>query len=168
MGGKQDQENNINQINASYCNCLNNDHQQKNNYQKDEISSYLSQLHNKYSNNAEQKYLNQMYDIGILVANKPFNQKKMEEVINKILEKKSEDPIKRIKEEKKRSLIDAFKRGIEDGMSDDYAIAYNNANIYQYDSEKIKKRARIDYLMNQFNSKNQISPRIQIQINPKN
>jgi len=175
MRGKQDPGDNINQINASYCNCLNNC-QQTNNYQKDEISSYLSQLHNKYSNNAEQKYLNQMYDIGILVANKPFNQKKMEEVINKILEKKSDDPIKRIKEEKKRSLIDAFKQGIEDGMSDDYVIAYNNTNTYQYDSEKIKKRARIDYLMNQFNSKNlnqfnsknQISPRIQTQIYPKN
>ena len=116
----------------------------------DEISSYLSQLHNKYSNNAEQKYLNQMYDIGILVANKKFNQKKLTDVINKILDKKSNDPIKKIRDDKRKSLLNAFKQGIEDGLSDDYTMAYNDSNKYQYDSEKLKKRARADYLINQF------------------
>ena len=116
----------------------------------DEISEFLSQMHNKYSNNAEKKYLNQMYEIGILVANKKFNQQKLTDVINKILEKKSNDPIKKIRDEKRKSLLDAFKHGIEDGMSDDYMMAYNNSNKYQYDAEKLKKRARLDYLMNQF------------------
>lgn len=116
----------------------------------DEISSFLSQIHNKYSNNAEKKYLNQMYDIGILIANKKFNQQKLTDVINKILDKKSTDPIKKISDEKRKSLLDALKRGIKDGMSDDYMMAYNNSNKYQYDPEKLKKRARLDCLMNQF------------------
>lgn len=116
----------------------------------DEISSFLSQLHNKYSNNAEQKCLNQMYDIGILVANKKFNQEKLTNVINRILDKKSHDPIKKIKDDKRKSLLNAFKQGINDGLSEDYMTAYNNSNEYQYDSEKLKKRARLDYLINQF------------------
>lgn len=116
----------------------------------DEISSYLAQLHNKYSNNAEKKCLNQMYNIGVLVANKKFNQQKLTEVINKLLDKKSDDPIKKIRDDKRKSLLDAFKHGVKDGMSDDYMMVYDDSNKYNCDSEKLKKRARLDCLMNQF------------------
>ena len=45
----------------------------------DEISNFLSKIQNKYSGNAEQKHLNQLYNIGILCVNKSFNHKKLVE-----------------------------------------------------------------------------------------
>ena len=41
------------------------------------------------------------------------------------------------------------KKGIEDGLSDEYRLAYDSANKYQYtDVEKLKKRAQIDKILN--------------------
>jgi hypothetical protein len=116
----------------------------------DEVSCFLSKIQNKYSGNAEQKHLNQMYDIGILVVNKNFNQKKLISKITKIIEERSHDPIKRIKDMKKKSLIGALKKGIDDAMSEEYRCAYDLSNTYQYDKEKLKKRARIDRVLDNF------------------
>jgi len=116
----------------------------------DEVSCFLSKIQNKYSGNAEQKHLNQLYDIGILVVNKNFNQKKLISKISKIIEERSHDPIKRIKDMKKKSLIGALKKGIDDAMSEEYRCAYDLSNTYQYDKEKLKKRARIDRVLDNF------------------
>lgn len=116
----------------------------------DEISFFLSKIQNKYSDNAEQKHLNQLYDIGILCVNKNFNQQKLVEKITKIIEERSQDSIKRIRDNKRAALINAFKKGIEDASSDTYRLAYDDSNRYQYDSEKLKKRAHIDGVLNNF------------------
>ena len=116
----------------------------------DEISSFLSKIHNKYSNNAEQKHLNQVYDIGILCVNKSFDHQKLVSKLTRIIDERSQDPLKNVREHKKATLIAAFKKGIEDGMSDDYRLAYDSSNKYQYDSEKLKKRAHIDRVLNHF------------------
>ena len=47
-------------------------------------------------------------------------------------------------------LIDALKKGMEDGVSEIYRSAYNDSNIYNYDDKKLKKRAHIDYVLNNF------------------
>ena len=114
----------------------------------DEISNFLSKIQNKYSGNAEQKHLNQLYNIGILCVNKSFNHKKLVEKLTKIINERCNDPIQKIRESKKASLIEAFKKGISDGLSDEYRMAYDNSNKYIYDTEKIKKRALIDNLLN--------------------
>lgn len=116
----------------------------------DEISSFLSKIQNKYSGNAEQKHLNQLYDIGILCVNKSFNHQKLVEKLTKIIEDRSQDPLKKIRDHKRSSLIAAFKKGIEDGLSDDYRLAYDSSNRYQYDSDKLKKRAHINSILDNF------------------
>lgn len=117
----------------------------------DDIANFLSKISNKYSGNAEQKNLNQMYDIGILIANKKFNKDKLIQKLTKIIEEKSNDPIKQIRDAKKISFINALKQGISDGMSDEYRYAYDSSNRYQYiDREKLKKRAIIDSVLNNF------------------
>ncbi len=128
----------------------------KSNYQKelnkktsfDEISIFLSKIQNKYSDNAEQKHLNQLYNIGILCVNKKFNQTKLLEKLTKIINERCSDPIKQIRDSKRASLIEAFKKGTTDGLSDEYRMAYDNSNKYIYDIEKIKKRALLDNLLN--------------------
>lgn len=116
----------------------------------DEISIFLSKIQNKYSGGAYQKHLNQMYDIGILVTNKDFNKDKLVKKLTHIIEIKSNDSIKKVRDSKRKALLQAFKRGIKDGLSDDYRLAYDESNTYQYDSYKIKKRAHIDYVLDNF------------------
>ena len=116
----------------------------------EDISCFLSKIQNKYSGNAEQKHLNQLYDIGILCANKTFNHKKLVDKLSKIIEERSNDPIQKVRDTKRISLTNAFKKGIEDGSSEEYRSAYNNYNKYQYDSEKLKKRAHIDNVLNHY------------------
>lgn len=116
----------------------------------DEISSFISRIQNKYSNNAEQKHLNQMYDIGILIVNKEFNKDKLIDKLTKIIEKRSWDPLKKVREHKKKTLLNALQQGIDDAMSDEYRFAYNISNRYSYDSDKLKKRARIDSVLENF------------------
>jgi hypothetical protein len=118
---------------------------------QDEIFECISRIQNKYSGNAEQKHLNQMYDIGILMTNKPFDTKKLIDKLTKIIDNRSRDPLRKVQEYKRSCLIDALKRGITDGMSDTYRMAYDNMNRYQYDDEKLKKRAHIDSVVNNFN-----------------
>jgi hypothetical protein len=113
----------------------------------DSISEFLSKIQNKYSGNAEQKHLNQLYDIGILVVNKNFNRQKIIQKITKIIEKRSNDPIKQIRDAKKEALLASFKKGIDDALSNEYRMAYDNTNKYQYDKEKLKIRARIDRVL---------------------
>jgi len=116
----------------------------------DDVSSFLSKIHNKYSGNAEQKHLNQLYDIGILCVNKSFDHRKLVEKLTKIIDDRSQDPLKHIRDHKRTTLIAAFKKGIEDGLSDEYRSAYDNSNRYRYDSDKLKKRARIDNMLKNF------------------
>ena len=117
----------------------------------DEISDFLSKMHNKYSGNADQKNLNRFYDIGILMTNKKFNKEKMLRKLNNILDEKSQSEIKEIRESKKLSLLKALEKGIEDGMSPEYREAYDSANKYRFsDRDKLKKRAYIDGVVNKF------------------
>lgn len=122
----------------------------KNKYTTDEISLFISRIQNKYSGNAEQKHLNQMYDIGVLIVNKNFNKTKLIEKLTKIIEERSKDSLKKVREYKKIALMDALNRGIDDAMSDEYRCAYDNSNRYQYDRERLKKRAHIDSVLDHF------------------
>lgn len=116
----------------------------------DEIAAFLSKIQNKYTDNAEQKHLNQLYDIGILIVNKNFNHHKIVQKITKIIEERSQDPIKKIRDYKRHHLIEALKKGIEDGLSDEYRFAYDSSNKYVFNSERLKKRAYIDSVLNSF------------------
>ena len=120
------------------------------NRETDEISNFLSKIQNKYSGNTQQKHLNQMYEIGILMTNKRFNRHKLIQKLTKIIEERTYDPIKKIKDHKHKILINALKKGVEDGMSEDYRMAYNKSGEYIYNTEKLKKRAYIDSILDNF------------------
>jgi len=116
----------------------------------DDISTFLEKIKNKYSGNAEQKHLNQMYDIGILCVNKSFNRQKMIKTLTKLIDERSKDPVKQIRDNKRAALIEAFKKGIDDASSHEYRLAYDNSNKYQYNKEKLLIRARIDKVVDNF------------------
>lgn len=113
--------------------------------ESNDIRNFLGKISNKYSNQADQKHLNQLYNIGIAVANKKFNKEKLIPKLEKIIEERSYNPIPEIQESTRMSLIDAFKKGISDGSSDEYKKGFNDANQYQVTSkEKLYKRGYID------------------------
>ncbi len=118
----------------------------------EDVSDALSRILNKYSGNAEQKHLNQLYDLGILSVNKHFDKDKLTKKLKKIINERSHDPIEKVAEFKRKSLINAFKRGIEDAMSDDYRKAYDKNNKYQYNKEKIIKRGYIDGVIDKYST----------------
>lgn len=109
-----------------------------------DITQFLSTIQNKYSGNAEQKHLNQLYDIGIMTTNKNFDRDKLVAKLTKIIDRKSNDPIKKVREYKRKSLIEAFRQGIDDGLSSEYRMAYDGTNRYQYCPEKLRLRGHID------------------------
>lgn len=116
----------------------------------DDISALIGRIQNKYSGNVEQKHLNQMYDIGILITNKKFNHQKLVPKLNKIIDERANDAIKKIRDHKRSMLIDALKTGIADGMSETYRKAYNTSNKYCYTTDILQKRAHIDRILDEF------------------
>ena len=115
-----------------------------------EIESFLGKIQNKYSGNADQKHLNQMYDIGILISNKDHNKQKMAIKLAKLVEERSADPIKLVREYKRNKLLDALQQGIKDGSSDIYRHAYGVNSQYQYTPDTLAIRAHIDRVLNDF------------------
>ena len=114
----------------------------------DEVSILLNRISNKYTGNALMKDLNQMYDVGIMMANKKFDKEKLVNKLTKIIDIKSDHPIKEIRFQKKKQLLEALQNGINDGSSDEYRLAYDSAGRYQYsDREKLKVRGRIDAVL---------------------
>lgn len=119
---------------------------------EEEIEKFLGKIQNKYSGNAEQKHLNQMYDIGILISNRKHNRQKMATKIAKIVEERSADPIKLTREHKRHALLEALQKGIEDGTSETYRNAYDNSSKYSYDKDRLETRAHIDKVLNIFHN----------------
>lgn len=114
---------------------------------KSEITKYLNILLNKYSGNTYQNDLNELYDIGILIVNGKYegDRETIVKKLTNIIMTKSKDYIGG---GKKRDLLQALQRGMQDGLSDDYRLAYDNKNTYQYNSEKLKVRGHIDRVLN--------------------
>jgi uncharacterized protein YpuA (DUF1002 family) len=123
----------------------------------DDIKNILLKLENKYSGNAEQKHLNEMYDIGLLISNKEIDHKKMTIKLNNLIEKKAKSDIRELYERKKKSLIEALNHGINDGSSVEYRLAYDNSNKYQYNKRAISIRGRIDGVLNTLNTNKKIN-----------
>lgn len=115
-----------------------------------DVTDLLAMIQNKYSNNAEQKHLNQLYDIGILTVNHPFNYDKLIQKLTKIIDERSYDPVKKIREAKRVSLINAFKQGVQDAMTDEYRNAYDGLNRYRFNAECLKKKGHIDSVLDHF------------------
>lgn len=82
----------------------------------DEVTEFLFRIQNKYSNNAEQKQLKQLYDIGLKISNRNFNRDKLIEILTKLIDKGSQDSIQIVREYKRKKLLDAFKKGVSDGL----------------------------------------------------
>jgi hypothetical protein len=117
-----------------------------------EIESFLGKIQNKYSGNTDQKHLNQMYDIGILVSNKKHNKQKMAIKLAKLVDERSIDPIKIVSENKRKNLLNALQQGVKDGMSDTYRLAYDGNSQYQYTAESLAMRSHIDKVLDDFRS----------------
>lgn len=114
----------------------------------DEVSEMLNKISNKYTNDADMKHLNQIYDIGIMMANRKFNKHKLANKLSEIIDKYTYHPINDIREHKKKQLMTALQQGIDDGNSDDYRMAYDNAGKYKYnDKSSLIIRARIDAIL---------------------
>lgn len=82
----------------------------------DEITEFLHRIQNKYSNNTEHKHLKQLYDIGLKISNRNFNREKLINILTKLIDKCSQDPIQQVREYKRKKLLDAFKKGVNDGL----------------------------------------------------
>lgn len=83
---------------------------------KDEVSEFLFRIQNKYSNNAEKKQLRQLYDIGLKISNRNFNRDKLINILTKLIDKGSQDSIQKVREYKRKKLLEAFKKGVSDGL----------------------------------------------------
>jgi hypothetical protein len=119
------------------------------NQEEDEISSVITKIKKKYSDNADQKHLNQLYDVGILIANKKINDK-FASKLSKIIDERSSNPIREVREAKRQMLLDAFKNGLNDGLSNEYRSVYDSSGNFQSDSAKLAKRAHIDKILSKF------------------
>jgi hypothetical protein len=82
----------------------------------DEVSEFLFRIQNKYSNNAEKKQLKQLYDIGLKISNRNFNRDKLINILTKLIDKGSQDSIQKVREYKRKKLLEAFKKGVSDGL----------------------------------------------------
>lgn len=82
----------------------------------DEVSEFLFRIQNKYSNNAEKKQLKQLYDIGLKISNRNFNRDKLINILTKLIDKGSQDSIQKVREYKRKKLLEAFKKGVNDGI----------------------------------------------------
>lgn len=120
------------------------------NIENADVTDLLAMIQNKYSNNAEQKHLNQLYDIGILTVNHSFNYDKLIQKLTKIIDERSYDPVKKIRDSKRISLINAYKQGVNDAMTDEYRNAYDGLNRYRFNAECLKKRGHIDSVLDHF------------------
>ena len=85
-------------------------------HDNDEVSNFLFRIQNKYSNNAEKKQLKQLYDIGLKISTRNFNKDKLINILTKLIDKGSNDSIQKVREYKRKKLIDAFKKGVSDGL----------------------------------------------------
>jgi hypothetical protein len=88
----------------------------------DEVSAFLFRIQNKYSNNTEKKQLRQLYEIGLKISSRQFNRNELINILTKLIDKGSRDSIQKVREYKRKKLLDAFKKGINDGLK----------NIYNY------------------------------------
>lgn len=115
-----------------------------------DIERVLGKIKNKYSGNTDQKHLNQMYEIGILVTNKKFDKEKLNTKLSKLIDEKSYDVIEIVRQHKRKELLNAFKQGVKDGSSPEYRQAYDSTNKYQYNHDKLIKRGIIDGILDNF------------------
>jgi len=152
--GNDTSENNMMENITSDCDMIyninDNDIHNQNETKNIDVTDLLAMIQNKYSNNAEQKHLNQLYDIGILTVNHPFNYDKLIQKLTKIIDERSYDPVKKIREAKRVSLINAFKQGIQDASTDEYRNAYDGLNRYRFNAECLKKKGHIDSVLDHF------------------
>lgn len=86
----------------------------------DDVSEFLFRIQNKYSNNTEKIQLKKLYDIGYKISTRQFNREKLINTLTKLIDNMSRDSIKKIREYKRKRLLDAFKKGINDGLTNSH------------------------------------------------
>ena len=83
----------------------------------DEVSEFLFRIQNKYSGDTERKHLRQLYDIGLKISNRNFNREKLIIMLTKLIDRGSYDKIHKIREYKRKKLLEAFMKGVDNGLN---------------------------------------------------
>jgi hypothetical protein len=118
------------------------------------VSDHLKSLFTRYADSADPTDLEQFYDVGILMANKPFNREIMILKLNRLIDQRSGDDVIEIRRNKKKQLLTSIGEGFRDSKDDAIMNAYDLKGVYGYDlpnRHRLRKRARIDGILKKGN-----------------
>ncbi len=110
-----------------------------------DITDIITKLYNKYTYNIDQKYYNQLYDIGIIIVNKNYDHNKLVHKLTNLIAKLSCDNNTENERNKRVHLINALKKGITDATTNEYRTTYNNYDF-------LVKRALRDRVLDDYDS----------------
>jgi hypothetical protein len=112
------------------------------------ISAHLGTMFSKYADSAHPLDLEQFYNVGVLIANRPFDRERMVEKLNKQIDERSKDEVIAIQRNKRAQLLEKINRGFQDSLNEKTRNAYDLNGKYNYgDRERLRIRARIDALL---------------------
>lgn len=118
--------------------------------QKTPVSSHLGIMFSKYAESAHPLDLEQFYNVGVLIANKPFNRDKMVDRLGCLIEERSKDEVTDIQRKKREQLLECMNKGFMDSTNEKVRNAYDLNGKYNYNNShryRLRIRARIDGLL---------------------
>jgi hypothetical protein len=138
------------EYNDTYKKIYNNEYDKTN---SNNVSDHLNVIFSKYTDTADFKDLEQFYNVGILMANKPYNKEKMILKLKQIIDKRSKDDVPEIAKKKRKKMLESMNKGFGDSMDKSIRDAYDLNGKYNYDQNKsnLMKRARIDAVLKRSN-----------------
>jgi hypothetical protein len=125
------------------------------NNNKTAISNHLGTMFSKYTDSADPNDLEQFYNVGILIANKPFNRERMVSKLRRIITDKSKDDVIEIQQNKRIQLLEKMNQGYQNSLDRNIRDAYDVNGIYNYSTEhreRLRNRARIDATIKRMNT----------------
>lgn len=113
------------------------------------ISGRISDLFEKYDDSANPDDLNRVYDIGVLMGNKSFDQDKMVSKLKRIIDEMSADDVPEISRIKRGQLLTKLNEGFRQSTDAMIRDAYSVSGVYNYTNrQNLRLRARIDGVLN--------------------
>lgn len=116
--------------------------------QSTDVSSHLGSMFSKYADSAHPHDIEQFYNVGVMIANRPFDRDRMIDKLNHLIFERSKDKVVAIQRNKRSQLLDSMNRGFQDSLNEKIRNAYDLNGKYNYDNrDRLRKRARIDALL---------------------
>lgn len=118
--------------------------------QKTATSIRLGTMFSKYVDSAHPLDLEQFYNVGIMIANRPFNRERMIDKLSSLINERSCDEVYEIQQNKREQLLDSLNQGFQDSLDPKIRNGYDMIGKYNYDSynrNRLSVRARIDGIL---------------------